>query len=660
MDDESLIREHRACVLSETSEAARCGKLTSVTQQRSSHGTLWTLVGALGVVFGDIGTSPLYAMRAILGEGDTIDTTTVLGLTSTVIWSLLLVVTMLYVGLLLASDNEGEGGLLALLALVRRTSIKGRLAVTTTLLAMAGAALFLGDCVITPGISVLAAAEGLEVARPSLKVAVLPIALAILLGVFVLQRIGSGRIGRLYGPVMALWFVALAVGGVAAIARQPEVLQALSPRWAVRYFLDDPPTAFLALGSVILVVTGAEALYADLGHFGRTAITQAWLFVVLPALALAYLGEASAVVREPSAASDPFYAVVPGWATIPVLGLATLATIIASEAVIAGAFTVLHQAGGLGLFPYLRTRHPSPEQGGRIYLPAANWALAAAVLLIVLSFRSSDKLAEAYGVAVAGTMLVTTTLFLVLGRRRTSTPSLRQGLGALGLTLMLVFFAATLPKVGTGGWAPVGIAIVMFVVMWTWWNGRQRLAAARSEEEGTPGEVLSEITSNPNERHRSPGTAVYLTDDKDVAPFGLRATVERGHLLHEHIVLLSWQVEDTPAAPAHQANVKVNPFDDRFDGVLGLSVSLGYRERLDVEHVLDEACQQEPERLAGIDVATATFVVSDPIPQLAHDSSMARWRQRLFLLIDRLATDRVEQLSLPRDRTLVIGRDFNL
>ena len=620
----------------------------------------WTLVGALGVVFGDIGTSPLYAMRTILGEGGTVDRATVLGLTSTVIWSLLLVVTMLYVGLLLGSDNDGEGGLLALLGLLRRTSVTGRLAVVTTLLGMAGAALFLGDCVVTPAISVLAAAEGLEVASPSLAALVLPIALAILLGVFVLQRVGSGRIGGLYGPVMALWFVVLAAGGVAEIAREPGVVQALSPQWAVRYFLHDPLTAFLTLGAVILAVTGAEALYADLGHFGRAAITRAWLAVVLPALVLAYLGEASAVVRDPAAAREPFYAVVPGWATIPVLVLATLATIIASEAVIAGAFTVLHQAGGLGIFPYLRTRHPSPDEGGRIYLPAANWALAAAVLLLVLAFRSSDRLAEAYGVAVAGTILVTTTMFLVLERRRARSSLLRQGVGVLGLLVMATFFGATLPKVATGGWAPVGIGIVVFLVMWTWWSGRQRLAAARSAEEGSPDEVLAEVVSDPGGLRRSPGTAVYLTDDKDVAPFGLRATVGIAHTLHEHVVLLSWRIEDTPTSPAHEARVDVEPFEDRYPGVVGVSVALGYRERLDVEHVLAEAREQEPDRLAGVDPATATYVVSDPHPRPARDGSLARWRQRLFLLIDRVSTDRVEQLALPRDRTVVIGRDFDL
>ncbi len=437
------------------------------------------------------------------------------------------------------------------------------------------------------------------------------------------------------------------------------MLQALSPHWAIRYFLDDPLTAFLSLGAVILAVTGAEALYADLGHFGRGAITRAWLLIVLPALVLAYLGEASAVARDPSAATDPFYAVVPGWATVPVLVLATLATIIASEAVIAGAFTVLHQAGGLGLFPYLRTRHPSPNEGGRIYVPAANWGLAVVVLLVVVMFQSSGQLAAAYGVAVSATILVTTTLFLTLDRTRFGRPTVRQGVAVLGLLVMLTFFAGTLPKIVSGGWVPVGIGVVLFLVMWTWWTGRRRLAAARRESEGSPDEVLQELILGDSAVHRVPGTAVFLTD-KDVAPFALRTVAEGGRVLSEHVILLSWRVEDTPAAPAHEAVVDVDRFGDRYEGVVGVSVTLGYRERLAAEHVLTEACEQRPDALSGVDPANAAYFLSEAIPHLSRDRTMATWRQRLFLVVDRLATDRVDQLSLPRARTIRIGREFDL
>jgi KUP system potassium uptake protein len=621
---------------------------------------LLAMVGALGVVFGDIGTSPLYAVRTILSDsGQHVDTALVYGMTSTVIWSLVIVVTVLYVGLLLGTDNEGEGGLLALLGLLRRSRTKGRTMALATGIAMVGAAMFLGDSVITPAISVLSASEGLKVASPSLGPAVLPIALAILVGVFVLQRVGSGRIGAVYGPVMVVWFAVLLAGGIGSLVQGPAPFQALSPIWAVRYFLDDPGKAFLSLGSVILVVTGAEALYADLGHFGRRVITRSWLFMVLPALVVGYLGEGAALLRDPSAASEPFYAVIPGWATIPVVVLATLATVIASEAVIAGAFTVLHQAGGLTLFPFLRTRHTSDEEGGRIYLPAANWALGAAVLLVVCGFRSSASLALTYGVAVSATILTTVTLFLLLQRGGSRTARFKQVVSGACLLVMVAFFAATVPKIVEGGWAPVGIGAVLAVVMWTWRNGQRQLAAARAEAEEPPQELVRELVDG-QDLHRTPHTAVFLTDDKEVSPFALRTIVETADVLPARVVLLSWHVEDTPTASAHETTVEVDTFDDCLEGMLGVEVTLGYQERLSVQHVLETASEAEPERLGDLDLDEASYFVSDSIPALTKGGALPIWQQRLFLLLDRLATDRVEHLELPRDRTLVIGREFTL
>ena len=626
----------------------------SASEQR---GSAMLVVGALGVVFGDIGTSPLYAMRTVLGEGGPVTTESVYGLTSTVIWALVVVVTVLYVGLLLRTDNEGEGGLLALVALLRRSS-GARAATVATVLGILGASMFLGDCLITPAISVLSAAEGLEVASPGLKSFVLPLALVLLVGVFAIQRTGSGVIGRFYGPVMVVWFLVLAVTGAAALAREPAALQALSPHWAIKYFLDDPMVAFLALGAVILVVTGAEALYADLAHFGRAAISRAWLFAVLPALVVAYLGEAAAVVHDPSKAADPFYAVVPTWATIPMLVLATLATVIASEAVIAGSFTVLHQAAGLGLFPDLRTEHTSREQAGQIYLPAANWTLAAGVLGVVLVFRESSRLSAAYGVAVSATILVTASLFLLLQRARQG-PIWRRVVGGGCLLGVVIFFGATVPKVLTGGWLPVGVGVVLVTVMTTWWKGRRQLAAARGRVEMSPEEMLEQITAESAER-RTSGSAVFLTEDSHVAPVALRTVVESGYLLAERVVLLSWRVEDKPAAAAEDASVSVDTFGDRYAGIIAVAVTLGYRERLDVSHVLAEACAAEPDALSGVDPETARYFVSEPMPKLNRDNGMALWRQRLFLIICRLSTDRIEQLSLPRDRTILIGREFDL
>jgi KUP system potassium uptake protein len=611
-------------------------------------------VGALGVVFGDIGTSPLYAMRSVLGEADRLDRATVYGLTSTVIWSLLAVVTALYVGLLLRTDNDGEGGLLALLALLRRSvgSSRRRLLAVAIVVGMAGAGTFLGDSIVTPAISVISAAEGLTIADHRLHPAVLPLALVILAGVFVIQRLGSGGIGRFYGPVMTVWFLVLAAGGIGSLVRSPGALAALSPHWAVLLFVHDPATAFLALGSVVLAVTGAEALYADLGHFGRAAITRSWLMLVLPALIVAYLGEAGEVLRDPAAADQPFYAVLPGWATIPVLVIATAATSIASEAAIAGGFTVLHQAGGLGLLPWLRTRHTSSAHPGQIYLPAANWALAAAVLAVVLGFRSSERLSAAYGLAVSVTILTTVSLYLALqvvrGRR------VLQLAGGVAWLVALAFLVATAPKVVSGGWLPLLVGVVLFVTMWSWRTGQARIAAARREEELGVDELIAKVEAEPP--RRIAGDGVFLSYDPEIAPLALRTALELGEALPERVILLSWHMEDTPRDSAHGGHARVRELGA---GVLSLDVTLGYRDRLDAVAVLEQACRDD-ERLAGLDPRQAWYFLSDPVPQLERSSPMPRWQQRIYLVLDRLATSRVDQLDLPRSRSIMLGRELSL
>ena len=374
------------------------------------------MVGALGVVFGDIGTSPLYAAAAVVatarGAGVGIDRTFVFGMTSTILWSLTLVVSILYVRLFLRADNEGEGGLLALLGLLRRRIGRGRAAAAFTVLGMLGAAMFLGDSVITPAISVLSAVEGLEVVEPALSRLVVPLALAILAGLFLGERFGTGAIGRLFGPVMVAWFAVIAACGVRGVVETPEILESVSPHWVVLFFLDHPGAAFLSLGAVVLAVTGAEALYADLGHFGRRAIARAWACVVFPALALSYLGQAGHMLEAPDATTNPFYSLVPDPVKVPVVVLATLATVIASQSVISGAFSVIHQGGLLGVLPPLRTVHTSAANSRQIYLPAVNALLAVMVLFIVLTFRSSTALASAYGIAVTLTISITTVVYL--------------------------------------------------------------------------------------------------------------------------------------------------------------------------------------------------------------------------------------------------------
>jgi KUP system potassium uptake protein len=458
---------------------------------------------------------------------------------------------------------------------------------------------------------------------------------------------------------MLCWFAVLGGSGLVSLLRSPQALEALSPTWAVRFLVAHPGTGFLTLGAVVLVVTGAEALYTDLGHFGRRAITVSWWAVVFPALLLAYLGEAAAVVRDPSSAGNPFYGVVASWATVPVLVLATCATVIASEAVIAGAFTVLHQAAGLGFFPDLRTVHTSRRHPGQIYQPAANWSLAVAVLAVVAAFRSSQRLANAYGVTVSATVVLTVVLYVAWAARHRPRPLLRLALGVVTGLVAAVLFAATLPKLAAGGWVPAVIGAVVFLAMHTWWTGQGRVAERLRDEELTAGELATTVSESSDLRQLA-GHAVFLTHDATVAPLALRALIDTTKLLPEHVLLLSWEVDDAPSASADESSVRVHDLcGDDWD-VVGVSVVLGYRERLDVGHILRDALEQEPERLSSLDPDRAIFVVSELHLSPSRSAPWARWRQRLFLAMNRVARDRADQLSLPRDRTVVIGRELDL
>jgi KUP system potassium uptake protein len=581
------------------------------------------------------------------------------GVTSLVVWALVTVVGILHVAVMLTADNEGEGGVLALAALLRRGASSGRLRVSVSIAAMVGAALFLGDSILTPAISVLSASEGLEVASPSLRTFVVPLALVILVGVFLLQPVGSGRIGVAYGPVMLVWFLVLGVGGAASVVQDPQVLEALSPTWGVAFVAAHPGTGFLTLGAVVLAVTGAEALYTDLGHFGRPAIALAWWTVVFPALVLAYLGEAAAVLRDPQAAGNPFYGVIPSWATIPVLALGTLATVIASEAVIAGAFTVLHQAGGLDFFPDLHTIYTSRRHPGQIYQPAANWTLAVAVLLMVLAFRSSERLANAYGVTVSATVVLTVLLYVVWALRQRPRPVVRLALGAVTGLVAALLFAATLPKLVAGGWVPAAIGAVIFLVMHTWWTGERRIATRLREQELGAGELAGLVAEDSALQHLG-GHVVFLTHDAEVAPLALRALVDTTQLIPEHVVLLSWDVDDAPSAAPDESSARVRELGGDDWDVVAIEVTLGYRERLDVGHILREAKKAAPEVLSDLDPDTALFVVSQLQLCTSKDAPWGMWRQHVFLGMERLARDKADQLSLPRKRTLVIGRELAL
>ncbi|KZM33813.1 potassium transporter Kup [Oerskovia enterophila] len=621
-------------------------------------------MGALGVVFGDIGTSPLYTAAAVVttarGAGVEADRTFVYGMTSTILWSLTLVVSILYVRLLLRADNDGEGGLLALLGLLRRTLGRARdgrrATVVLTVLGMLGAAMFLGDSVITPAISVLSAVEGLEVVEPSLARFVVPAALVILLGVFLVERFGTRTIGRFFGPVMVLWFATLAACGVRGVAQTPEVLVSVSPHWVLLFFVDHPAAAFLSLGGVVLAVTGAEALYADLGHFGRRPIVRAWAFVVFPALALSYLGQGGHMIASPEAARNPFFSLVPAPLTIPVVVLATLATIIASQSVVSGAFSVVHQSGRLGVLPPLRTVHTSPANSRQIYLPAVNVLLAATVLLVVVTFRSSAALASAYGIAVTLTISITTVVYLAHGwtsRRRLTGSTV---VAAPILVVVLVFLAANLAKVGSGGWLPLTIGAVVFVVMVTWWTGQRHVDRGRLALETTVQRVEDVLEAHGSVT-RTRGTAVFLSRHSGVVPLALRSMVEQNHALQRHVLLVSWATADRPTVPTSE-RFQVSTAGS--EGVVQVIATYGFRERPRIVRLLSQVQRAAPDTLRGVDLGTATYFVSLSVPRSSYRSSMPRWSQRLFLGLSRLVPDPVETLDLPRERTIVLGRDVPL
>lgn len=602
-------------------------------------------LAALGVVFGDIGTSPLYALRAVIGETGAGDERLVYGVTSLLIWSLGLVVTVLYVSILMRHDNDGEGGLLSLFGLIRRAQPNKKLAGVAIVIAVIGAATFLGDSMITPAISVLSAVEGISELSPRWHSAIVPVTVAILLGVFAVQRFGTERIGRVFGPLMLLWFTVITVLGVLSIALTPGVLVALSPHWIVLLFLAHPWTAFLSLGSVVLAITGAEALFADMGHFGRKPIAHAWLLVVFPALIVTYLGQAASVVREPDATGSPIYAMVPGWAMVPMILLATVATVIAAQAVISGAFSVVKQAGRLGLLPRLRVIHTSGKALGQIYVPAVNVLLLLGTVGLVLTFRSSAALSSAYGLAVIITMAMSTLMLLLVLRARHRWATLQGVVTWAMLGVIAMFLLASAPKILTGGWFPIGAGAVLVVLMWTWHRGLDRLDLARRRSELPLDEFLRRSRHSP----RLPGTTVFLARSSDVAPGSLRALWEQSGVVASDLVIVA----------VHGSNA---PFDCTVttrtvaEGVTAVDARIGFMRSPNVLTILDAA----GERFRGERGRTIRFVVSSNTPVTSEDSPLPMWQQRLFGGLERLRPAPPEVHGLPLDRTVIIGRELSL
>jgi KUP system potassium uptake protein len=626
-------------------------------QAGRSVGTAALTLGALGVVFGDIGTSPLYALRTVFhADHGAVPATpsAVYGVLSLVFWAVTIIVSIKYVTFIMRAGNDGEGGIMALIALIQRTGLASRSAKSVLVaLGIFGAALFYGDGMITPAISVLSAVEGLQVASPSLKSLVVPIALVILTGLFAIQRFGTGAVGRLFGPVMALWFGVLAVSGLRQIVEHPGVLRALSPTYAVQFFVDHGGMAFIALGSVVLAVTGAEALYADMGHFGRRPIRRAWFLLVFPALTLNYMGQGALILENPDAISSPFFLSFPEWSRLPMVVLATAATVIASQAVISGAFSVTRQAVNLGFLPRLTIRHTSRREIGQVYVPGVNWGIFVAVVALVVGFGSSTALASAYGIAVTGTLAIDTVLFFFVVRVLWRKPLWLALAGAAGfLTVDLAFFAANLTKVVHGGWFPLAIAVVLFVILTTWHKGRGIVTRNRTEEEGPLRAFVEELRAMDPPVHRAPGTAVFLNASKDTTPLAMRANVKHNHTLHRNVVIISIETLKVPKAPEAD-QVTIDDLGYRDDGISHVTAHLGFQDPTDVPRILDHAVTRGLE--GDCNPRTASYFLSRMTIVPTGARGMSRWRKKLFMAVARNSADPVAHFGLPDERTVVMG-----
>jgi KUP system potassium uptake protein len=573
---------------------------------------------------------------------------------SLVFWAITTIVSVKYVTFIMRADNEGEGGIMALIALVQRLRLSGTMAKAALVAAgIFGAALFYGDGMITPAISVLSAVEGLEVAAPSLHDLVVPITLVVITILFGIQRFGTQAVGRLFGPVMGVWFAILAVAGLGKVVAHPGILRALSPHYGVQFFIDHGGTAFLALGSVVLAVTGAEALYADMGHFGRPPIRRAWFFLVFPALVLNYMGQGALIVDSPGAIDNPFFLLFPHWSRVPMVILATVATVIASQAVISGAFSVTRQAVQLGFLPRLRIRYTS-EEAGQIYAPAVNALLFVAVAALVIGFGSSAKLASAYGIAVTGTLAIDTILFFVVVRLMWKRPlwMVLAGAGAF-LFVDLAFFSANVPKVVHGGWFPLALAGIVFTLLTTWQRGRQIVSERRADAEGPLDAFVEEIRDCQPPVHRVPGTAVCLTAGKDTTPLALRENVDHNHVLHESVVIVSVDTRRVPHVPRSE-RIEVDALRYEDDGVLHVGLAYGFQDDHDVPRALRRVASRQGLE-TRIDVDRATYFLSQMTIVVGGKPGMARWRKRLFVALSSASVSPVEFFHLPQDRIVTIG-----
>lgn len=619
------------------------------------------VVGAFGIVFGDIGTSPLYTMRTVLtGHGARqVGQAEVFGIVSMIVWCLIIIVSVTYVGIILRADNDGEGGILSLASLIRRSVDRhSRVARLALLGAACGAALFIGDSLITPAISVLSAVEGLEVVGPELDAWVVPIAAIVLAILFVVQRRGTGRIGQAFGPVMVVWFLVIAIIGLPWIVRDPEILMALSPSFAIGYAFAHPWAAFIALGASVLAITGAEALYADLGHFGRRPILIAWFSLAFPALLINYLGQGSMLLSNPDALSNPFFNLAPAWSRIPLVLLATAATVIASQAVISGTYSVIRQASRLSLLPRVKVIQTSLKQSGQIYLPTVNWMLFAGVLALVLVVGSSDRLAAAYGFAVTGTLLLEFTLFLVFARTvwKWSAPVIVLCIATIG-ALEALLFLANVPKIVSGGWIPLSVAIALLIVMLVWHRGSKITFGRRHELEGPLETFLSGLSALTI--RRVPGVAIYPQRDPTTAPLALRNLVALTSSLHDRVVIVTMKNTGAPHVPHHE-RITLTTFEDGPGRVHRIICRIGFNDSQDVPGAIRLALTLHPE--LGFREQDATYVLSvfRIEPGKSTTWRWPRWQRRMFRFLERQSANRTEGLHLPEDRTIVMGSEVTV
>ena len=620
-------------------------------------------LGALGVVYGDIGTSPLYAEQVTFGfkAARHVSVAGAYGIVSLIFWSLAVVVSTKYAGIIMRAHNRGDGGIMALASLVRRNKVVHATLLVT--LGIFGASLFFGDGMITPAISVLSAVSGLEVATPGVTHLVVPIAVVILVALFVLQRKGTGTVGWLFGPVTLLWFISIAATGIPQVVSHPGVLQALSPIWGARFFVDHGFEAFLALGGVVLVVTGAEALYADRGHFGPGPIRFAWFTIVWPAVLVSYLGQAAWIIDHPRAplntsTFNPFFSVVPSWFRFPEVVLATMATVIASQAVISGSYTVARQAMQLGYLPRLRVVHTS-EMEGQIYVPVINWILAAGVIALVLVFQNSSGLANAYGFAVTGTFILNTILFLSIARAMWNTPRWRLALlGTVFLTVEAAFFLASVAKLFHGAWLPLAVGIVSSIVMLTWKAGQVIVTRNRLEQEGDLNEFLDHLAGVKPPIHRVPGTAIFLNASGDTTPLALRSVVEHTHALAQKVLIVSIVSRSVPHV-LRDRRFAVKRVGPGRCPIIHVVIRNGYRDTNSVPELL-ELARKFGHLERNLDLEGASFFISRMTITETKTPEMATWRKRLFLVMAHNAASPIEHFGLPIDRTVLMGSQVNL